>query len=970
MAGGPPSRRASDGQPTSSFFVVRPARWLATPDSPEAVEHGSDVRGGQRYVVGGLRIIAYPDGTLEQAEDLIPSEGAATSMPLPDRLGGGFLFYVTADESPLWRSSTWTGRLEPLKVLPLRADDVVAGFDRLYVAEQRTREVVAFDLAKRRLVGLHPLPPAPAYGSMAFVDGWFGAVQVPYRGVLVSFDAGDSWHPVNLPDLRGVGLDREDLVLHGEEQDWVIESDGKVRTRGPVVASQSDGAELTASRAANERASADLNSQAPTPRLRDALRNAVLYGWPDTATTAIFAQGRALARVRLRDGKVLDYTASAFGREEGNCTALPVGNGFGFVCTSEADGTSLYRFAPPLGVKRIARFVKSRSVLASGNGALVIQGSCSTVASGADARVWCVRHPGEPAWEIPAPRGVRAVALTDHRAALLEPPTRSHSGTVAVLSRTRAPEVHELVFPERLNKSVRQLLKTGLWLDGVSEAQGKLSAWVVGSDAFAGVRVNLDGRVAVGKPHRHPSRTLLAGPLALTLLEGGTASESTDGGFEWSTSELPVIDVMPTGDDRKDRVEQGCSRVGCAVGSWLRVGWNVSAQRPSRSKVAGTPQPAHLPRAAGGRWLFECVPTGVRSPARDAGGDSAGDDDEADHHAWGPLYNRPPPPLGTDSVGFLQPVASDTSDMRIVAWGPRGASWKQRGKWQLWVAPFDTVTGPVWSTTATRSPWGTESQTAEIFARSSASSVTWSAQLDPTGRAGVLRGASGTGISLYLFEEGRSISPVLDSPSEVSRPSGAVKVLDRFYFGVKSGSEHFRIYEVIDSRAVLYGEYAEVSRRLEPQLVRDNNARSLAIWAKDRKMRGAATTWYVYPIDSNTHRAGQPLVLQPRTLGARPSPCPTEAAGWVLEGEPPLQPVLDLARDSEDSELPRGVRAQLLASVSGVCLDGLTGRVDGGAQVRGWPTTPQPLPDSRPSSLLVVTDVTSRGRRWEFRCLH
>lgn len=965
---------ATEGQ-NDAQLVVGPPRWVALPEPPDAVDHGTDSSGGRRYLVHGLRVVVHPDGTTDQADEQIPANGSTQSVRLPEHLGGGFVFYVTSDETPIWRASSWTGPLEPLAQLPIRADWIVAGFDRVYVAEQRTREVVALDPATRRLVDLHPLPPAPAYGSMAFVDAWFGAVEVPYRGVLVTFDAGDSWHPTGFSAVRGLGVEGRRLVLEGagqEGQDLVIEQNGRLYPHRPAAAAATE-TSISPPLAGNARREVPGTVPDPIPRLHDALRKAVLYGWPDSRLTAVLADGGALARVRLRDGKLLDRAPHAFGRDGGTCTTMPVGGGFGFVCTRGSRGTSIYRFSPPFGVEPVVRFAEPRSVLSSGNGSFLVRGRCSGAPGRGTREVWCAWHQGMTAREIPAPPDARAVVLRDGRAALLRPPTPKHPGTLTLLSPAGAEKKLELKLPNKLDRVARKILTQGLWLDGVIETEeDRLAAWVVEAESFLGVRLDLDGRIEIGELRHGLPRTLLSGLLALTVEETGTVSESVDGGMDWSTSELPVVDVLPDANERRTRTEQGCSRVGCAVGTWVRVGWNSPATGPVDLKVAKSPEPVRLPAAAGGRWLYECVPTGRKSPERTPSAQKVDDDDAVQGESgrpWATFYGRAMPALGPESIGWSRAVSADDAEISILAWGPKGPAWEQRSRWQVLVAPANAVERPVWATVIARSPWSTESAAREAFGKNSATELSWSVELEPSGRSGILRGASSSGAHLYLLEDGRSIATVLDSPSQVSGLSGVVKVDDRLYFGTKSGSEHFRVYEVTGNRAVLFAEYGEVSRRLEPKLVRDDAARSLAVWARDEKMRGAATTWYVYPIDRRTGSAHEPLVLHPHQLGARPPPCSTDASGWVLEGEPPLQPLLELKGASEDDENPRGVRARLLAGVSRLCLAGMTGRIDGAGRVRKLPPARQALLDTSPSSILVVNDRNERGQKWEFRCL-
>jgi hypothetical protein len=970
--------RPSDANPS----FVTPARWFASVTSADATSYGTSPAGGRLAIVQGLRMEQAPDGSLERAADFLPSTDTIAALELPPRFGGGYLYYVPGEETPLWRSSTWTGKLVPLARAPLQADSVVPGLDRLYVSEERTGEILAFDPESGRLSDLGPLPAAPAYGSMAFVDEWFGAVEVPYLGLLATFDAGDSWHPVRLPG-RHVALMHDKLVLRGASQDsaLVLEPSGRLHplASGPKPTHlDEDEQPLRPSRGVAP-TPAGPRAREPAPRLSDTLRKATLHGWPDTSSTAVFAEGGALVRIRLRDGKLLDYAERVFGRESGACHALALGDDFGFVCSEPSQATTVYRFVRPLGAERILVFAGPRQVLSSGNGSLVIRGACRPDAkngSGASVPSFCVWGPKTGLRELPAqgnPGVLRAVALRDGRAVVLAPPRPAKPGQLVIFETRGRSSSRNLRTPAEADASTRALLDSGLWLDGgVETRQGKLAFWVVGPEGYTGVRVDLDGSVSVGPSQDPADQTLFAGLLAFGIDDSGTAKESIDGGLSWKGLELPAAHAFPEPNERQSGAEAGCSRIGCAFGAWLRVGWLAPARGSSGLVQAPMPKPVVLPAPAGGRWNFECALTGAQSPPRVPANKNRGSEDDdgtGPTESWQPLYGAAPRALGPRADGFGYHLADRDTQLNAYAWAPRGASWEQAGRWQIFVAPAGAVSSPAWSTSISRSPWADAASAAEAFGRSpSGSPNTWSVELEPSGEAGVLRNASPNGVQLYLFERGRSIVPVLDPPSSVSRLLGAAKVGDRWYFGVKGGAVEFLVYTLQGNRAELLATYSELSRRLEPRLVRDNRSQSLAIWARDTRMRGAATTWYLYPLDAKTGRVGEPLVLSPRMLGAPPRPCDPDFEGWVLDGEPPVQPLVQLLDASDDADSPRGVSARLLAGAQGLCLAGLRARADANATsgVRVAPGGPNP---TRPSTVLALQSTETAGRRRELRCV-
>src|SRR4051812_30981746 len=90
--------------------------------------------GARRLIVNGMRILDYPDGSLERAREIFPAVTVRTPVPLPARLGGGVLFAaVVGDGTQLWRAKTWMGDLQPLAAIPVKVGDLVPGFDRIYL---------------------------------------------------------------------------------------------------------------------------------------------------------------------------------------------------------------------------------------------------------------------------------------------------------------------------------------------------------------------------------------------------------------------------------------------------------------------------------------------------------------------------------------------------------------------------------------------------------------------------------------------------------------------------------------------------------------------------------------------------------------------------------------------------------------------------------------------------------------------
>ena len=147
---------------------------------PGTTDAGVEYDGSRRLLAFGLRVVEHPGGSLEVGDELLPAARSAKFLELPARLGGGFLFWIVSSSSTLlYRSASWTAKLEPLAQLDFEVERFVPGFDRLLVLPRREADYRALDVETGKPVPPLGLPAAPAYGAMAFVDGWFGAVQVP-----------------------------------------------------------------------------------------------------------------------------------------------------------------------------------------------------------------------------------------------------------------------------------------------------------------------------------------------------------------------------------------------------------------------------------------------------------------------------------------------------------------------------------------------------------------------------------------------------------------------------------------------------------------------------------------------------------------------------------------------------------------------------------------------------------------------
>ena len=92
--------------------------------------------GGARSIAAGVRVVTLPGGAVLTSDDRLPMAlDAPLVVPLPERLGGGFLIKV--EDRTIWRAEKWLGPARPIftsRTSPRTATiaRVVAGLDRVY----------------------------------------------------------------------------------------------------------------------------------------------------------------------------------------------------------------------------------------------------------------------------------------------------------------------------------------------------------------------------------------------------------------------------------------------------------------------------------------------------------------------------------------------------------------------------------------------------------------------------------------------------------------------------------------------------------------------------------------------------------------------------------------------------------------------------------------------------------------------
>ncbi|MGE3668089.1 MAG: hypothetical protein AB7K71_00450 [Polyangiaceae bacterium] len=993
---------------------VTPARMVVLPEGRESSYQERDVDGSLRIIAYGLRMLEHQDGSLEVAEQTIPDRLNVKPLELPPRLGGGFIFYSSGSRSLFWTAKTWLGKLKPAASFSADINWVTPGFDRIYLSTASSNEILAVDPLTWQPTDLGPLPPAPGYGTMAFAGEWVAAVESDVRGVLITLDAGASWRPleVNTPPSP-ISVQDDKISINSYAGRMLLDSAGQIEMVGR---SGDDSAFNGAVKSAlpgwadmQQGGDVEIQERQERPLGDNALRVAALGGWPDTKDSAVVMAQGSVARVRLSDGKLLDIKRDAYAGAA-TCQGAQVGVGIGFICGDPAGQSVVYSVSPSLELTPIISFSEPRYIAASGTGGLVIRGGCKDGAAEAQdlATTYCIRSAKGKLREVRVrgDRGVeRVVSLQDGRVAVVVPPRLGAPGTLLLIAEDGSNKAFKLSFKE-MEPSTKTLLKKGLWLDGLTERVVKrdkkkvhvLAGWVAGGGPFVGIQIDLDGKVAAGEIISEDiDRSLLSGRFGLAIGRGGLLRETIDGGFSWSEVAVPPAfgdrsSPVPRLGDPGGRSARGCSPVGCAFGTWLRVGWQGRPVDEADQKLAELPERVSLPSKTGSRWTLECTPAGqvsvagadaVKSaPQRPAPPGIAGamafsplpygygsampTAETLTSSSWAPFLGVKAPNKGAAELGFDFGNDSYETRMHAYTWGPRGKEWSRLSRWVVRVEDAFSLTAPLWNTAAARPDWPDPVSAAMSFGQLSrwGGYATWRFEPEPRDDAGLLvlnvRGTQ----TAYVLERDRAPLPIQGSAMwALNQVAGAVKVQGTWYFGSTINSQAFRIYRLNGDELDYFADYpmrpGSVSQGV--QLVKSTQGDALGILTKVSPLRGSESRWFVFPVDTQSKDAGEPLEISSEMLGTTPRRCGPEDDGWSIVSEPPVQPYLQL---EGTRAVGSRVQAKFIADASGLCVEALAATTSNGRAMDGV----KAVPGAASSVGLALSERGSGEGRWAFRC--
>ncbi len=945
---------------------LSPSRYPARPD------------GSREILIRGRRFEQRPDGSLVAARQVLPDEDV-TWLALPRRLGGGYLFSVVEDGvTALWRSTGFTGTLEPLTRVEGAVEEVVPGIDRLYLRLAPAGELSAIDAASGAPLGLAPLPVAATYGPIVFADAWRGVAVPSLRGALATFDAGESWEPLGLAsEIESLSVDAEEaIVLETGDGALRLEPGGQLtrRTAGVGAVFRQGVVPSAALRSAeDDGSSGEQECCRVGPLGARPLRDALLAGVPDTPDTAVVVVGRSVGRISLADGRVLSsqpYDGAL------PCRGVVVGKGVGFVCGGSRGAAEVYEYEAGR-MRLLHRWDRPTAIRPSGSGALVAEGPCprepASQASGG-ARYCVVRGSGRLSSLRTEGRAERqrVVALADGRTVVVRVPSGGEGGTLRVFG----PGGSSSTVPLELHGGDAELTLagSGLWIDDMREIEpDKLGTWVVGARGFAGVVLGMDGSVQVGPLQEAVDEALLSGAAALHFAGASSLRESLDQGRSWSVSELPPAVLSPLGE--KAERERGCSLVGCVYDDWGRVGFRGNA--PPMESQPELPEALPPGGYSFSVWNLQCAPAGgeirpppstpMRLPERSAR-ERWGGQQEAlapESSGWSGLLGLPAPRLPEGYRGYDLSEVGARGAFRAYAWGPPGGPWTASGGWLARVADRFSRSPP-WSTGIAPSPWDNAAEAATAFGLEPTVGVDWRLSLASSGQAALLHVRVRAKKWLHLLEPGRApITTRLSGAAEIGRIEEVAKVGEEWLLGALS-AEEYHLYKVREGELRLFATYPRVDR-LPLELVTTPERDRVALLQKT-ETRG----WMLFPLDLTTGELGAAIVIPRRSLQRVPPRCQgDDAFGYEIQSGVPLSAlspgesnvVVEFSGGAEPFRSKRLV-ARLVAGFEPPCLSEVAALVEG---VPSWDFRLSPGPLRENSVPLTATESVSE-RRWLFRC--
>ena len=518
---------------------------------------------------GVAREVVAPDGSIERAAG--PSgDRLMGGVPVPARLGGGFLFWGSA----LYRARSFAGPLEAITDIPTNVLGVEFGPDyALILLPGSPPRAFAFDPPRMTRQSPHGVVDVAATD-----DGRAVALDATGRA-LVSTDAGKSWKDVT----RAVG------GVQG------------VRNEGPdvgFVSRQPLGAWLQKDGSLVQRPIAPAPGPSPEQKAAALLEQAFVGGLPlpGPGANALVGEKTGLRVVDLQAGAA--DPATHVGPDGSRCTPVSLDDEGVAVCIDYGSQSTTTVVSHALSeAPRVEKTFQGPLGFAH-DGALILFGSCSEPP--AEGAV-CIRRSDGTFVDVSVP--AELLDAWQPQFWVLRP-----DGGVVVIARARDSGKVALIEPAKGTVTPWDLGADRVMSGDRRGASFRVLAdgTVRGFTSTGSLSVDAKGHVTLGS--RTFASIVSAGAHALARDDAEHLWQTNDYGATWREVARPPFDASPEGvgakvdprpSGRSTRIQ--CSLVGCAfehpsgTGYWLRIGWPEDPPHQAGSAVASAPSAAPAP---------------------------------------------------------------------------------------------------------------------------------------------------------------------------------------------------------------------------------------------------------------------------------------------------------------------------------------------------------------------------------------
>lgn len=511
-------------------------------------------------IVNGLRVVQVGRVTHAAAQETSPP--LQDALKLSASLGGGFLF---RSKNALFVGATFDGPLRPLIGFLTDIESLKVGPSYVLV-RLSDGDRVGIDPRTGQRAALAP----PGLVDVAAIDDGRTAALTTFGAALVSSD-GKQWTDVTAQ--LGAAPDGVDVV---DGELWIHTSNTSARV--------DEGGHVTLFD--EEKTATPLTLRPRDPRWHESttpLRKAIRSGAMIDETTAVVVTQGALARIDVATGALISLSSVRL-PTDADCEGVRTPDDVLFVCrrSGEAFVAAHGLAEQAFGIEQ--SFAQSGTFYAGDDGALAFQGACSGAPTN-DIAV-CVRGPGG-SWQehIVNPNvsdgGAATVTSVDRWVPKLDGNAIGLTfGGSPTMVDARTGEV-TLLPPDAL-----AIADTSTSRRGRSYGKRAYSGWQIDRAWTAtpsGVRgwlgkgtaidVGTDGSV-VRAPYAF-DQAVTNGNYGFALT-ADSAFQSTDRGQHWTEVAAPPHAHTPQPALSID----ACGAMGCDLGGYFRVGWDVIAPMP------------------------------------------------------------------------------------------------------------------------------------------------------------------------------------------------------------------------------------------------------------------------------------------------------------------------------------------------------------------------------------------------------